>query len=156
MRTQFRRRGDEYDQSVSAASGIARATSGELVLELALSAADDFWTAVNSPADITVFADPGNTQGGDFQFGLTQTGGSLTVVTNGVQDTSAFGPGTFHDVVGNGQLKNLTGTENADWDVVTNTLFQFTVSNVPEPVSVLVWTVLVGLGHCALCRRSRD
>ncbi|MBN2021379.1 MAG: hypothetical protein JW809_01165 [Pirellulales bacterium] len=142
--------------------GIARATSGNLIATLGFGQAagvlppsnDDFWVALNAPQDISVFKT--TAAGGTFHFGLTVllNPGLLPIDTEllggGVTVLAGLG-GTTHDVAGNGSLKMVTYDMHSDWDAQTDTLAVFKV--VPEPASVVVWTMLAGIALGLVYRR---
>lgn len=155
-----------FDNTVSPAAGIGRATDGTLALTLGFDATKpsaatdpDFWVAFNAPLDISVFttvgADPA-LQGGDFFFGLsvlTNPGGVPYV--DEAESTAALtgftGPMTDHDMVGNGSLSVPSSTTNAGWDAETNTKIFF--QGVPEPSSLAIWSAVSCFGAAVVWRR---
>jgi len=123
-------------------------STGTLVLSLANTQPDDFWTITftrTAAGEITTIASatPGSPQAGLFVFGTSATAnpGNIPFTPNAMPDGVT---GALHDFVGNGSGYQRETGVNSGWLFSTNTSVSFLV--VPEPGTLL----LIGLGLSAL------
>jgi len=144
-----------FNQLVAAdgvGGGIDRATDGTSILSLGFKGADDFWTSSLSPINPSGGFPDLLITGSPFHLGqsVLTAATDLSYIPDGMK--TVLGPTgltTTHDFIGNGNVFAPTVNSNADWDAETNTTFRYMV---PEPTTLLVWSLL-GLTGCTILRR---
>lgn len=117
---------------------------------LGLGEADDFWSATTVNDISTIALAQGSGQVAAGVFGLSQMGGNLPLVPNGILSPV---DGNMHDIIGDASVYGRETGVNTGWQVSSNINASFTV---PEPGTLaLLGLGLMGIGASSLRRRRK-